>query len=267
MPRKGLNVLLLILLIANLWLAAAVAGKFGPEPMGGWLESPREPQRVGQQVRVERMQIQRPQATEAAIPVTLPPSVPRSEKPGGITQAVAKAPADAAIANSCMEMGGFPAQNIQRAIEDLKAIAAGAPLPVEQFERAEQVRWWVHLPSQPSRENADRKLAELRRRKVTDVSVVTGENPESYTVSLGLFRDRERADKFLEVLRGQGVRTALISDAPRAVSRQWLRVAHADDAVRARMDEVRLRYGGDVLQDCKPVTQARGEPSATRAEG
>jgi hypothetical protein len=262
MLRNGLNVLLLILLIANLWLAAAVAGKFGPEPMAGWLESPREPQRVTQQVRVERMQIQPPRATEAAIPAAPPLSVPRSEKPGGITQAAAQASAD-----SCMEMGGFAAQNVPRAIEDLKAISASAPLPVEQFERTEQVRWWVHLPAQPSRENADRKLAELRRRKVTDVSVVTADDPESYTVSLGLFRDRERADKFLEVLRGQGVRTALISDAPRAVSRQWLRVVHADDAVRARMDEVRLRYGGDVLQDCKPVTQARREPSATKAEG
>jgi len=266
MLRKGLNVLLLILLFVNMWLAAAVAGTFGPEPMAGWLESPREPQRVAQQVRVERMQIQPPQATEAGNPA--PPSqssslsTPRSEKPGGITQAVAVAPAD-----SCMEMGGFSAQNVQRAIEDLKAIAAGTQLPVEQFERSEQARWWVHLPAQPSRDNADRKLAELRRRKITDVSVVAGENPESYTVSLGLFRDRERADKFLEVLRGQGVRTAMISDAPRAVSRQWLRVAHADDAVRTRMDEVRLRYGGDVLQDCKPVTQASGESSATRAEG
>lgn len=221
---------------------------------------------MAQQVRVERMQIQRPQATEAAVPAPpsqgSSPSAPRAEKPGAITQTSAATSAD-----SCMEMGGFSAQSVQRAIEDLKAIAAGTPLPVEQFERSEQARWWVHLPAQPSRENADRKLAELRRRKVTDVSVVAGENPESYTVSLGLFRDRERADKFLEVLRGQGVRTAMISDAPRAVSRQWLRVAHADDSVRTRMDEVRLRYGGDVLQDCKPVTQARGESSATRAEG
>ncbi len=264
MLRKGFNALLLILLLVNLWLAAAVAGKFGPEPLAGWAESPREPQRLGQQARVERMQIQPPRAAAAAEEAVAPassPAVPRATQPAAISS-TARASAD-----SCMEVGGFTAQNVQRAIEDLKAIAVTAPLPMEQFERSEQVRWWVHLPAQPTRENADRKLAELRRRKVTDVSVVAGENPESYTVSLGLFRDRERADKFLEVLRGQGVRTAQISDAPRAIARQWLRVAHADDAVRARMDEVRLRYGGDVLQDCRPVTQARGEPVAARAEG
>lgn len=185
MLRKGFNALLLILLLVNLWLAAAVAGKFGPEPLAGWAESPREPQRLGQQARVERMQIQPPRAAEAADAAVAPassPAAPRAAHPAAISS-TARTSAD-----SCMEVGGFTAQNVQRAIEDLKAIAVTAPLPMEQFERSEQVRWWVHLPAQPTRENADRKLAELR-------------------------------------------------------------------------------YGGDVLQDCRPVTQARGEPVATRAEG
>lgn len=255
MFRKGLTVLLLILLIGNLLMLAAVLGVFGPQPLGGTLESPREPQRVDQQVRRERMEVL-PQPSEAPAPASAP--APRSATPANVT--LAAAPAD-----SCMEMGGFTAQTVLRARDDLAAIAVGTPLAVEQFERSEQVRWWVHLPAQPTRENADRKLAELRRRKVTDVSVVSAEDPESYTVSLGLFRERERADRFLETLRGLGVRTALVSDAPRAVSRQWLRVAHADEALRARMDEVRLRYGAELLQSCKGMTQARGEGSASRA--
>ena len=261
MFRKGLTVLLLILLIGNLLMLAAVLGVFGPQPLGGTLESPREPQRVDQQVRRERMDVLPPPA-EASAPASAP--APRSEVPGG-KAAPGSVTLAAAPADTCMEMGGFTTQTVLRARDDLAAIAAGTALAVEQFERSEQVRWWVHLPAQPTRENADRKLAELRRRKVTDVSVVSAEDPESYTVSLGLFRERERADRFLETLRGLGVRTALVSDAPRAVSRQWLRVAHADEAVRARMDEVRQRYGAELLQSCKGMTQARGEGSAARA--
>ncbi|AZG12851.1 SPOR domain-containing protein [Cupriavidus pauculus] len=242
MSRRGPTLLLLILLLANVLLLAALLGVFGPQPLGGLLESPREPQRVEQQVRGERMQLLPPGDASA-------PGAPRSAAPGNLT--LAAAPAD-----SCMEMGGFTAQNVERARQDLAAIAAGTPLPLDQFERSEQVRWWVHLPAQPTRENAERKLAELRRRKVTDVSVVSATEPESYTVSLGLFRERERADRFLDTLRAQGVRTAQVSDAPRAISRQWLRVTHADDAVRARMDEVRQRYGAEVLQSCKGLTQA-----------
>lgn len=255
MSRRGLTILLLILLLGNLLMAAALAGVFGAHPLGGMLESPREPQRVDQQVRRERMEVLPP--ADASAPA------PRSEVPsrqGSVTLAAASP-----VAGNCMEMGGFTAQTVQRAREDLAAIAAGSPLPVEQFERSEQVRWWVHLPAQPTRENADRKVAELRRRKVIDISVVSADEPESYTVSLGLFRDRDRADRFLETLRGQGVRTALVSDAPRAMSRQWLRVAHANEAIRTRMDEVRLRYGAESLQSCKGSTQARGEGAAARA--
>ena len=258
MSRRGLTVVLLILLIANALLMAALLGAFGAQPLAGVLESPREAQRLNQQVRGERMELQ--PSGDASAPLPTPAPAPRSGTPGGgVTLAVA-------AADNCLEMGGFSAQAVQRAREDLSAIAAGSVLPVDWFERSEQVRWWVHLPAQPTRENADRKLAELRRRKVTDVSVIASEEQDSYTVSLGLFRERERADRFLETLRGQGVRTALISDAPRAVSRQWLRVAHADETVRARMDEVRLRYGAEVLQSCKGMTQARGE-GARRAQG
>lgn len=262
MLRRGLTILLLILLVANLLMLAAVMGVFGPHPLGGTLESPREPQRVDQQVRRERMEVL-PQPAGASAPASrseMPADVAPSGQvpPGNVTLAAARA-------DACLEMGGFTAQTVQRAKEDLAAIAAGSPLAAEQFERSEQVRWWVHLPAQPTRENAERKLAELRRRKVTDVSVVSVDEPESYTVSLGLFRERERADRFLETLRGLGVRTAMVSDAPRAVSRQWLRVPHADEAVRTRMEEVRLRYGAELLQSCKGTTQARGEGTAARA--
>ncbi len=125
---------------------------------------------------------------------------------------------------------------------------------MEQFERREQVRWWIHLPAQPTRENLERKLAELRRRNVTDYSVVTSGSPESesesFTVSLGLFRERERAENYLETLRGQGVRTAVLADAPRPLTRQWLRVRGVDDAVRARLDAMRQRYGAETLLAC-----------------
>ncbi|RZT38533.1 SPOR domain-containing protein [Cupriavidus agavae] len=247
MSPRGSKILLIALLIANVLLLAGLLGAYGPEPLSGLFESQREPQRVDQQVRGERMEL----LPREGAPAPAAPA-PRSAAPGTVT--LASAPA-----GTCMEMGGFTAQTVLRARDDLAAIAAGNALPVDQFERSEQVRWWVHLPAQATRENADRKLAELRRRKVTDVSVVNSDDPESFTVSLGLFRERERADRFLETLRGQGVRTALVSDAPRTVARQWLRVPNADEAVRARMDEVRQRYGAEVMQECKGGMQARGE--------
>lgn len=234
MPNKGLTVLLLLLLVANALLLAAVFGVFGPEPLAGWMESPREPQRVEQQVRRERLELLPMSGTSGGRPAV----APRAALSGNLTLAAARA------SETCVEIGGFSTLGARRATEALSAV------PVEAFEREQKVRWWVHLPVQPTRENADRKLAELRRRNVTDVDVLTSGSPETYTVSLGLFREREGADRFLEMLRGQGVRTALVSDAPRAVARQWLRVRHVDDALRARLEDVRQRFGAEDLQAC-----------------
>ncbi len=231
MLRKGLPVLLVLLLVANALLAAAVLGVFGPEPLGGWWESQREPHRVSQQVRGERMRLQ-PAPTGASAPAAAPGAQPAS--------------APLAAAGRCLELGGFSAQAIERAANDL----ADSAWHVERFERQEQVRWWIHLPPQPTRENADRKLAELRRRHVTDFSVIAAGTPEAYTVSLGLFRERERAERYLETLRGQGVRTAVLSDAPRPLTRQWLRVRDFDAAARGRLEEMRRQYGAEDLIAC-----------------
>ncbi len=234
-----LSILLPLLLLANIVLLAAVLGVFGPDPMSGWLGTPHEPARLRLQVRTERMELlPAPPASGAASQ-----AAPRSAGPAGkVVAAVAGGD------SPCVEIGGFSAQAARRAAEDL----AGGAWQVEQFERREQVRWWIHLPAQPTRENLERKLAELRRRNVTDYSVVTSgpEEAESFTVSLGLFRERERAEHYMETLRGQGVRTAVLADAPHPFTRQWLRVRGADATARARLDAMRQRYGAQALQTC-----------------
>ncbi|MEM5276327.1 hypothetical protein VSR17_14955 [Cupriavidus taiwanensis] len=67
LPRS-LRIALLLLLIANAVLLAAVLGAFGAQPLSGWFESPREPHRLEQQVRGERMRLQPVPATPASAP-------------------------------------------------------------------------------------------------------------------------------------------------------------------------------------------------------
>ncbi|WP_237717227.1 hypothetical protein [Cupriavidus basilensis] len=72
------------------------------------------------------------------------------------------------------------------------------------------------MPAQASRENLQRKLGELRRRN----------------------------------MREHGVRTAVLTDTPHPLTRQWLRVHNADAALRTRLDEMRQRYGAQDLLTC-----------------
>ncbi|MBB3010341.1 hypothetical protein [Cupriavidus alkaliphilus] len=68
MITRSLRIALLSLLFANAVLLAAVLGAFGAQPLSGWFESPREPHRLEQQVRGERMRLQPPPATPASAP-------------------------------------------------------------------------------------------------------------------------------------------------------------------------------------------------------
>ncbi|SPA36350.1 conserved hypothetical protein; PUTATIVE SIGNAL PEPTIDE PROTEIN (fragment) [Cupriavidus taiwanensis] len=63
MTTRSLRIALLLLLLANAVLLAAVLGAFGAQPLSGWFESPREPHRLEQQVRGERMRLQPPPAS------------------------------------------------------------------------------------------------------------------------------------------------------------------------------------------------------------
>ncbi|WP_265922545.1 hypothetical protein [Cupriavidus nantongensis] len=68
MITRSLCIALLLLLLANAVLLAAVLGAFGAQPLSGWFESPREPHRLEQQVRGGRMRLQAPPATPASAP-------------------------------------------------------------------------------------------------------------------------------------------------------------------------------------------------------
>ena len=225
--------LLILLVLVNALLLAAVLGAFGPQPLAGWMESAREPGRAAQQTRAERF---RQMAREdRASPASAPALQPAAHA--------------AASTMACVEIGGFNGDLVRRVADELAGAPAGA-WRVEQFERQEQARWWVHLPPQSTRENLQRKLGELRRRNITDVSVVSAGTPETYTVSLGLFQEREHAEHFLDNLREHGVRTAVLSDTPHPLTRQWLRVRTADAALRTRLDEMRQRYGVQDMLSC-----------------
>jgi len=266
MLRKALPALVVTLLLANGAMLAAQLGAFGAEPLGGWAESPREPARPSRQVRAERMKLLAPAKT-AAISGATAGSAPaaKAAPPAGTVKGAASsaqaAPASAVVATTastaatstspagCLEIGGFSPQALRHVVD---VLAGDKALQVEQFERQEQVRWWVHLQPQPTREDVDRKLAELRRRNVTDYAIVP---VDGFTISLGVFRERERAEQYLGTLREHGVRTAVVSDAPRGVSRQWLRVREdgraGANAVQTRLEDLRQRYGAEEVAPCR----------------
>ncbi len=68
--------------------------------------------------------------------------------------------------------------------------------------------WWVRIPAQGSRIQAERRVDELRALGVKDLFIVQEAGPTQYAISLGVFKTENRARVLLNQLRNQGVRNA-----------------------------------------------------------
>ncbi len=136
----------------------------------------------------------------------LPPEkrqAPRKARPAPSPKVATAAPA------ACLEWGIFSGPGVARA----EAALAQLDLPAAQIERTvtDASGYWVHMPPQKTKADADRKVRELKTLGVTEMAMVTDPGEWRYAISLGIFRTDEAAQAFLAGLRKQGVRTATVA--------------------------------------------------------
>jgi hypothetical protein len=93
------------------------------------------------------------------------------------------------------------------------AVALAEKFPGVRAERKtaglEGGDWWVHVPPQAAKADADRKAAELKQLAVSDYYVVP-EGPNRFAISLGVFSTEKGAQERLAELRAKGVKTARV---------------------------------------------------------
>jgi len=241
-----LRLALLLLLLVNGVLLAANAGVFGPDVPSAWFESEREPERMHRQIRTEEIRILEPApASGGTAPASASTASPAASNAQASIERTALAAAD--TAGTCTELGGLTDAQATRGVDQLKQMAG---VQVERVARQEDPRWWVHMPARDTREDAERKVGELKRRNVGDSAIVQEGN--AFVVSLGLFRDKERAQQRLDDLRAHDVRTAVLTETHRS-ARTWLRVTASADAasgVAAQLATLKKTLGADELHAC-----------------
>ncbi|CAG2151992.1 SPOR domain-containing protein [Ralstonia mannitolilytica] len=250
-----LRLALLLLLLVNGVLLAANTGVFGPDVSQAWFESEREPERMRRQIRTEDIRILEPApASSSGVPKSAPAaSAPAASGAQASIERTAVAAAD--TAGSCTELIGLTDAQATRGLDQLRPMAG---VQVERITRQEDNRWWVHMPARDTREDAERKIAELKRRNVTDSAIVQEGN--TFVVSLGLFRDRERAQQLLDELRAKDVRTAVVTQTRRLGAPASLRVTATADAassVAAELANLKKTLGAEDLRACASVTASR----------
>jgi hypothetical protein len=130
---------------------------------------------------------QRVPSTDSAPPVDASDVLP------GPQSAEIPTTAEVALPPVCATLGPFGSRSValavQRRLED-RSIGA------ELREEAGQLRsgFWVYLPPLPTRQAAEEMMAELKRREIGDLFIVTAAD-QRHAISLGLFSTPERADQ------------------------------------------------------------------------
>lgn len=240
--------LLILLAVLNLLVLAASLGWLGSAPPSG------EPGRLANQLHPEQLRFVTGNAADpvasaattstpaaADAPQPAPTAAPTAAAPPA--EAPALPPVAAAQPKACLAWQGLSNEEANGLEARLKS--AGADIRRTSVEAPSA--WWVRMPPQGSREQAERKVKELKARGVTDYFVVQDPGPNQFAISLGLFKTEAAASQQLAQLRTKGVRTAGI--APRMGAQYRIEATASADLI----DTFRGDTGSGMHQtECQP---------------
>jgi pyruvate/2-oxoglutarate dehydrogenase complex dihydrolipoamide acyltransferase (E2) component len=194
---------------------------------------------------------------DAAAKAAAPPGGEAAADAANAASAAASAPATAvaaapapAPAFACTEIGPLDATDARRFEARLAALDLGDRQSRQTVQAQDVTSWLVHIPSQGSKEAADKKAAELRNLGVENFYIMQGDSPLKYAISLGVFKTESGAQALLAQLGKQGVHTARIAPRGPQTVHYIYRVRGLDAATRKRIEGYAERYEGAEIKTC-----------------
>lgn len=149
--------------------------------------------------------------SESQAPVSSASSVAQPE--GGQVSEVSTTPAPAV----CWMVGPFSEQvTIKQVLDRMGALDIAADLV--SVNVPEEPDYWVHIAPMQSRKEAIRMLRRLQARKID--SFLIGEGELENGISLGLFSERDRAQKVYDKRLSQGFEVQ-IKEVDRSIEQTW----------------------------------------------
>ena len=218
-----LRLIVLLLVLAN---GTYFAWSQGLWRAYGWAPAEQsEPQRLQQQIRPEAIRILgTEEARRVEVAAQMPARPPECLQAGLLDEAKAEA--------------------LRRVLET--ALPPGTWLIEPVFEPG---RWIVYMGKYTKPATLAKKRSELIKLKVRLEPLL---NPELEPgLSLGGFDTQAEANKQLEEVTRRGVRSARVVVERAEVRGSMLRIPAADDAVRARLDEIKPVLAEKLLKSCK----------------
>ncbi|MEN3367553.1 MAG: hypothetical protein V7606_4827 [Burkholderiales bacterium] len=218
-----------ILLLAN-------AGLFMYR-QGDTMSDGREPARMSNQLNADK--------------VKLMPAAQGSAASSNAPREVAVAPPQPAankVEASCTEIGNFAAGDARRFEARLAAQSLGDR--VRQRNIQEIMSHVVYIPPQGGKEEADKKVEELRRLGIDDIYIIQDDSSLRWAISLGVFKEEERARAHLAELTRKGVRSARIGPHSVGGAMVTFQLRDLDADAKARLERIKEDFPKQEIRGC-----------------
>jgi hypothetical protein len=152
---------------------------------------------------------------------------------------------------ACVEIGSFVLADARRFENQLEPLKLGDRQSRHNLPGTEVSSYIVYIPSQGSKEAADKKAGELRGLGVTNYFIMSDSSPLRWGISLGVFKTDAAAQNQLAMLVKQGVRSARV--APRMSGSKLLafQFRDVDAELKARLDKIRAGFPNADSRNCK----------------
>ncbi|MGQ5523470.1 SPOR domain-containing protein [Chitinimonas sp. PSY-7] len=148
----------------------------------------------------------------------------------------------------CFAWHGLLAADLPNARKKLAALQLGGEIKLINNEAANPTRFWVYIAPRPSLEDAQKKTEELKALGISDFFVVNDGSQWSRAVSLGLYSTREAAQRRLETLRQQGVRSASMREKGEG-DNATLMVRNVPKSARLNLGRAAMNFRGSSISE------------------
>ena len=224
---------------------------YGQGLLGQPSDAAREPARLKNQLAPERMQQLTPVQARQAAASAAPP--PQAEVAAPLPEP-APAPLPAPVARdlvACVQAGPFSTADARRFEARVARLGLAARQSRIEMPYQEVTSRLVYLPPNGGREGAQRRVAELKERGVTNFFIMQNDtSPLRYAISLGVFKSDGAAQKLVADLQRQGVRGVRIMPRGPQVTRAGYQYRQIDADERDRLTGIADNYSGVEVTRC-----------------
>ena len=213
-----MQLLVFLLVLANILFYAFSAGMFGHP------DNP-DANRAAQQVAPDKIRVvsrgEAPQgkASVASGADVVKPSEPEAEPEAAGSSVGAAAAAASGVPVAAPEPAPFCLYWERVPLADGNRLVAQIEARLKSVKVTRKVLpgdggWWVHLPPQPNRPEADRRAEELKKAGISDYFIVQEAGPNRFAISLGIFSTEKAAQEQLAEVKGKGFKTVRLVQRP-----------------------------------------------------